>query len=432
MVVAARKYTLVLIAVAAQLLAAPGSAAPLSLDDVAAMRSVSQPRMSPTGKHVAYLLRVPRELYVEDDGPAHRHLYVSDLEGAATPFVTDDIEITDLAWSASGDAVYFLAKRDADAAFNSLYRIDLAGGEAEQVFTHENAIARIYPSPDGKTLAFIAGEAPPAKSKELAAKGFKAVVYEESARPSFVWLLNLDAGAVTQQALPGSASDLAWAADGDSYAVALAPTPLVDDGFINRDIYVVHGGKGAVTAQVGLVGKLGQFALSPDGTHVAYIGSVDKHDPREGRLYLYSLTDDATTELVPDYPGHVSQVRWLDNTRVRWAGYRGMYSDYAVADINDPQPMDTAAGAGPIVHAMHSHPGLDAAAVVADTPEHPRELFVLRDGAEPQRLTFSNPWLADRELAEQQVIRYPARDGLELEAVLISPLNKRAKRAPLI
>ena len=47
----------------------------------------------------------------------------------------------------------------------------------------------------------------------------------------------------------------------------------------------------------------------------------------------------------------------------------------------------------------------------------------LRDDGEPVRLTDSNPWLADRRLAVQEVVTYEARDGLELQGLLIRPLD---------
>jgi dipeptidyl aminopeptidase/acylaminoacyl peptidase len=40
----------------------------------------------------------------------------------------------------------------------------------------------------------------------------------------------------------------------------------------------------------------------------------------------------------------------------------------------------------------------------------------------PQRVTDSNPWLAGVEMGRQEIVRYEARDGLEIEGVLIRPL----------
>ncbi len=397
--------------------------APLTLEDVAVIKRVTAARMSPAGDRIAYTLQVPRKLYEDADGPAYHELHVAGLDGSTTPYVTGDIDITDFAWSADGKAIYFLAQRDAEAEFNSLYRIAIAGGEAQELFTHVNSIGRIYPAPDGATLAFTAPDAPPQKSKELEEKGFKALVYEESLLPVRVWMLDLQALTAEVHELPGSASDLVWSADGTKYLVALAPTPLVDDSFTARDIYVVSSATGKVTGRAGSVGKLGAFALAPDGRQIAYVGSEDINDPREGRLFVVPTDGGKRREIVPDYQGHVSQLLWADNKRVRWVGVRGMYTDWTTATVARPQPAGPPPQAGPIIRAIHGYPGQANVAAIAHSPEHPDELYLLRDGAKALRLTNSNPWLADRNLAKQKVIRYPSRDGLELEAVLIEPAD---------
>ncbi len=427
------KKRLVLSFLVAQLFcAAIGWAESLTLEDVAALKRVTAARMSPAGDRVAYLLQVPRKLYADDDGKPYHELHVIDLAGNSRPYVTGDIDITDLAWSADGRAVYFLAKRDAEADFNSLHRISLAGGEAELIFTHLNDINRIYPAPDGVRLAFTASGAPPEKVKELGEKGFKALVYEESVLPVTVWMLNLQSLNAVAHDLPGSASDFAWSSDGSRYAVALAPSPLVDDSFTSRDIYVIDSMKGAVQSRLGSIGKLGAFAFSPDGGRVAYVGSVNVNDPREGRLYAVSSSGGKRREIVPDYLGHVHQLLWADDARVRWVGYRGVYTDWATADIADPKSVGQAPQRGPIIRFVDGHPGQDKAVAIADTPEHPGELYLLSDGADPVRLTDSNPWLADRALARQEVITYKARDGLEVEALLITPAAGRRGGNPLI
>ena len=271
--------------------------------------------------------------FVDDDGTPYRELHVSDLEGNSVPFVTGDIEITDIAWAVNGKSIFFLAKRDEEADFNSLYRIGLAGGEAEQLFTHVNSIAKIFPSPNGSVLAFTATEAPPAKKKELEEKGFKAVVYEESVLPVKVWMLDLETLEATAHDLPGSASSFTWSAAGDRYAVALAPTPHVDDSYTSRDIYVVDVVRGKVQNKMGSVGKLGPFAFSPDGERIAYVGSVNINDPGAGRLYVASSSGGERRELVPEYLGHVSNIVWGDDGNVRWLGGRGVYTEWATASV---------------------------------------------------------------------------------------------------
>ena len=57
-------------------------------------------------------------------------------------------------------------------------------------------------------------------------------------------------------------------------------------------------------------------------------------------------------------------------------------------------------------------------AMYGDAPQHARELYAFREGAEaPSRLTRTNPLLDKVRMAPQRVVRYAARDGLEIEGV---------------
>jgi dipeptidyl aminopeptidase/acylaminoacyl peptidase len=407
-------------------------ASPLTLEDVSSLKQVVSARMNPAGDRVAYLLQVPREVYVDDDGSAYRELYVTDLDGNSTSFITGDVNIGDIAWSAGGESSLFLTKRDEDADFNSLYQIALRGGEAKQLFTHVNSISRIYPSPDGGSIAFTANDAPPEMSSELADKGFKAVVYEESVLTSKVWMLDLETLEVLVHDLPGSASSFTWSSDGSRYAVALAPTPLVDDTYTSRDIHVVDTANGKVQSKMGSVGKMGSFAFSPDGERIAYIGSVNINDPGAGRLYVASSSGGERRELVPEYLGHVTSLIWDNDNDVRWLGTRGVYTDWASASVYETQAAGPAPTSGPIIHSVSGNPGQAVVAAIADTPEHPSELYLLRDDAEPLRLTNSNPVLSEREFGRQEAITYKARDGLEIEAILIHPTNRERGGNPLV
>lgn len=407
-------------------------AAPLSLEDIASLKRVTSVQMSPNGDRIAYLQLVPRELYVEDDGRPYHELHVVDLDGNSTPFITGKVDIANIAWAPDGASLYFVAKRDPDAKFNSIWNISMSGGESSQVFTHVSSIGSIYPSPDGAAIAFSATEAAPATDEELAKKGFMAVIYEESVQPSRIWMLHLESGEATAQDLDGHASSFTWSDDGRHYAVALAPTPLIDDSFTSRDVYFVETETADVQGKLGSVGKLGSFAISPDGERIAYIGSVDINDPANGRLYVASSSGGERRELVTEYMGHVTNISWQDDVNIRWVGRRGVWSEMSMASIMAAGPAGDPPMSGPIIRAISTHPGMAVVAAIADTPEHPPEVFLYRDGESPKRLTNSNPWLTERDLVVQEPITYPARDGLEMEAVLMRPAERERGGNPLI
>jgi len=59
----------------------------LTLEDVNALKQVTTARMNPGGDRIAYLLQVPREIYVDDDGKPYHELHVTDLSGNSVPFI---------------------------------------------------------------------------------------------------------------------------------------------------------------------------------------------------------------------------------------------------------------------------------------------------------------------------------------------------------
>ncbi len=406
---------------------------PLSLEEIVTLKRVKSVRMSPNGDAIAYLLSVPRTLYEDDDGGAWVQLHVVDLEGNSRPYFSGKVKVTDVAWSTDGNTLYFVAQRDPDAKYPDIFKMSLQGGEASVFYKGESGIDSIYPSPDGTSLAFLAADPKPAMDEELKDKGFKALVYEESKKNTRVWMLDLENGAVLAHDLPGSASKLAWAPDGKHYAVALAPTPQVDDGYMARDVFVIDVKQASVRNQLGSVGKLGEFTWSPDSKRIAYIAGEDINDPSPGRLYVTSSRGGERSELVPAYQGHVQNFYWVDKNSIAYTGARGLWTELSHVSLLEIETADEAPNTGPILHATDSPPGQRTAAALADSPTHPPEVYLLKPGAEPRRLTDSNPFLARRLLGKQEAISYQARDGQQLDAVLIHPTSLRADgRKPLI
>ena len=404
----------------------------LSLEETVNLKAASSALMSPNGEAIAYLLSVPRTLYEDKDGSSYRQLHVVTTEGVSRPYFSGKVSVSHVAWSPDGNSLLFTAKRDPAADFADIYRMPLNGGEAEVIYKAKTSIKSIHPSPDGKTIAFRASEPKPKETKQLKEKGFKAIVYEESDPLVHVWLLDVESGEAVAQDLAGSVSNVVWAPGGDSYAVAMAPTPMIDEEYMMSDIFVVSASDAKIRNQMGSIGKLGAFAWSPNGEQIAWIGAVDMHDPSEGRLYTASSTGGERVELLPAYQGHVDDFYWNGNDSITWLGSRGVWTETGRAVLDDIREAGDAPDSGPIVRSIDARPGQQAAAAIADSPEHPPEVYLLQQGAEPKRLTNSNPILAERRLAQQEVVTFNARDGMELEMMVVHPFEKTRGGSPLI
>ncbi|MDT8439865.1 MAG: S9 family peptidase [Wenzhouxiangellaceae bacterium] len=406
------------------------AAAGLTLEQIAALKSVATVVVSPSGSHIAYTRSVPRDLAAGDeDGAAWTELHVIGPDGNSRPFITGKVGVRSIGWMPDSRRIAFLDKRGDDAV-TRLYAIALDGGEARAIATLETDISGYSFSPDGRQVALLAFESDE-DDEGLAGKGFNQLVYEEGLKHRRIWIVDLDDAQAEPRriALDGSVQDVAWSPAGDRLAIKITPNELVDDTLIFTRIRII-GLDGEEIGRIDNPGKLGPMAWSPDGRQLAFIGTNIVSDSREGRLLIASAAGGGFTDLIPGLQGHVWHLAWLDAERIAFLSYEG--AGVRLASIRtDGSNQATLVENGPIFTGL-STASDGGIALAGNTPEHPSEAWKIERGA-PVRLTDSNPWLAEVELHRQTVERYAARDGLEIEGVLFWPRDYReGRRYPLI
>lgn len=409
------------------------TAATVTPFDVMRLRGVGAAAISPDGSRVAYTLFVPRNPLEGEDGSSHAELHVVDASGVSRPYITGDVNVAHIRWTPDGRGISFLTKRGKDE-YRSIYVIDVAGGEARRTVAHDADIIDYSWSGDGKRVAFLANEPEPKTAKDLTKKGFTQIVVEESARPLRIWVAAPDNAAKPRMLdVAGSASDVSWSPVGNRLAVALAPTSLVDDSYTSRRVTIIDADTGAIVGRVQNPGKLGNLAWSSDGRSVAFISASHENDSAAGRLVVAPAIGGAMREVLTNYQGHATDVAWRDANTIVYTGDQGVYT--TIGEIRGD-----ASGRRTLLEPAMSISSFDlsrdgrSAALVVDSPRHPPEVYLWTAGAKtPKRLTNSNRWLDAMQLAQQEVIRYRARDGVEIEGLLIRPLHEqRGRRYPLI
>lgn len=417
--------------------AAPAAAnALLTPHNVATLRNVGAVAISPDGTQVAYTRVVPRTPLVDDDGGAFEELHVVGRDGVSRAYLTGEVNVASVRWTPDATHLSFLARRGKDTS-RSLYVLPISGGEARRVLAHTSDIGAYTWSPDGKRVAFTAHDEPSKARRDLERKGFTQNVYEESVPFSRVFVADVTAdGAGTPRQLPltGSASTIAWSPAGNRLAVALAPTPLVDDDLMMRRVHVVDPADGRVIANLNNPGKLGQIAWSPDGAHVAIVSGQDINDPAAGRLLVAPADGGPLKDLLPNYLGAVSAIGFRDAQTVAFIGDEGVETVFGEVQVDGSSRKTVVPAGGRILGAFDLSRDGRTVAFVADAPTHPAEAFLLRAGdTSPARLTTSNPWLATARMAKQEVVKFKARDGMELEGILVRPLDEQpGVKYPLI
>lgn len=411
----------------------------LTAQDVARIRSVTAAEISPDGKRVAFLRAVPRNPGVDEDGAPWTELWVLDLEdGRERPFITGKVDVSAIEWSDDGEGISFLAKRG-DDKFTSLYVIPTGGGEARKELSMSSNIASYSYSPERGRVAVTAKDPEDAEKKKLQDKGFKQEVYEEDEKFTHVWIAELGEGKPAPRALPieDSIHQVHWSPADERILVTMSPTPLIDDQYMRQRVRIVDSKSGEILARIQNPGKLEKVAWSPDGKRVALVTAADMNDPDAGRLAICSADGGEPVDLFPGWKGEAEEIAWQGPDVLMYTGSEGVWTVFGKATIDASGKASDkrilAPGAGVFTTLSLSEDGMHAA-FCGSTPDHPSEVFAMSHGdSEPQRRTDSNSWLGEKRMAKQEVVIFKARDGLELEGILVRPLDEvKGQRYPLI
>lgn len=421
------------LAVLAAVVFASGASAQLTPEHVSRIQSVGAVAMHPDGEAVAYTINVPADP-LETNDSARRQLWVHDLgTGEARMLLDTDINASSLGWTPDG-SLSFTARMDGDDA-STLYVYDLASGETTRALAHATGVGTYDWSPDGSQVAFIASTPAPADN----GLPYQPRIYEETDRQRPVYVGTAFADTEAQPLFEdGTAYALDWHPDGDRIAASVAPDPLVDSRYVRQTVRVYDLG-GDVMAEVEHRGKKGGLAWSPDGASLAFLAGANINDPAVGRLFVVPASGGMPVDVLPGVEGHVTGFFWDDDDEIDYlmaVGTEVMMGEVD-AEINDGTTVqfeigntEIAAGQAIWTAASASHDG-EYVALIGHTPSHPAELFVMDDGM-AIRATDSNPWLADIDLARQETVRHTARDGVELEGVMIYPLDDASGPSPLV
>ena len=411
---------------------------------IAKLQAVRNVAVSPDGKRFAYTVSVPRRPLVDEDGPAWSELHLADGEGKTRPFIVGEVTIGAPKWSPDGRFIFYTAKRQGESEA-SLYRIPVDGGESIRVLTHPTGVGDFDLSPDGQQVAFLASEELAEGLKELREKGFDQEIYEEDWKFQRVWIDSLPAepqGATDEDKtearmldLTGSASEVLWSPSGQELVVTLTETPSIDQNYMSRRIYIVAAESGRVIRDLKNEGKLGQIAWSPDGKRLAYVAGEDIYDPHEGRLMVTAVDGDGeATDLLPDLDAHVGSIAWADDARLYWLAADGVGSRFGEVTVQGERKDLMEPAGNTVFSSFRLADEAQTLAFIGESSVHPPELFVTDDPGEmPERVTYRNPWLDEMRFARQEVISWEADDQLQIEGLLIYPLDYvEGRRYPTI
>jgi dipeptidyl aminopeptidase/acylaminoacyl peptidase len=450
---ARRLVLLALLLTALPPVATPGDR-PWTSDDVLGLRVVTDPRVSPDGRLVAYVVE---SLNGEKDAYQTDVWLVPTAGGEARALAASPVGDDSPRWSPDGRFVAFLSERprpgakadDPDEAKRQVWLIRPDGGEAAPLTEAPGAVSAFEWSPDGKTVAFLAREAKSDEQKRRAKEKDDAWTPSEAFAWSRLWTIDL-ATRQPRQLTTGEihVTGMSISPDGATIAFAGQPTPRIPDGF-RSDIYTIAAKGGPPAPLVARKGADDAPAWSPDGKWIAFASQ----DGRDAEWYTNTSvnvvpaaggTPRTLTASLDERIGGLfgSALTWApDSTAVLFpVVWRTAAHVYSATLDGKAEPITS----GPEVNGAPSIDGKGETLVfLREDSVTPREVWTVRLGTaasakkrasatSPRALTDTNPQVRDLLSFPKERVTWKGVDGWEMEGLLVLPPgHAKGTRVPL-
>src|SRR5882724_1578094 len=413
---------------------------PVDVDDLARVRDVSDPQLSPDGAWVAYTVSVPDTAKDKDD----TDLWLASWDGARQIRLTRSPAGEHAPrWSPDGRYIAFLSDRDDAHDVAQLWLLDRAGGEPERLTELPGGVSDLAWAPDGRRLALIASDPDPnAKAHgDSSTKAPKPIVLDRfqfkedetgwlGAQHDHLYLFDLATRTATLL-LPGEYDEAApsWSPDGRSIAFVSRRRPEFDRTD-NYDLYVVEATPGAEPRQLttfpgpDLDPEWGSRApaWSPDGTQIAYV--------QGGPLgLLYYAGQKVAVVPAAGGPARVLTPALDRNVLSPTFSSDGASVLFLLEDDRVYHLARVPAAGGPVERLVEGRRTINdfsvgpagKIAALSSTPATPLEIYAV-EGKELRQITHQNDaWLASVRLSPVEEISFKSKDGTKIHGFLVKP-----------
>lgn len=410
----------------------------LSVDDIIAVREVSEPRLSPDGQWVAYVVRSADPVKDKHNS----HLWMSSWDGKQSIQLTySDQSESSPRWSPDGKSLAFLTARGEDDPPQQVWLLDRQGGEAKPLTGFNGEVVDFSWSPDGKKLALIVADEDPRKLKAADKdKTPPPIVIDRyyfkedgtgymSSRRQHLYVFDV----ATRKAdiiTPGRFDESmpSWSPDGTR--IAFYSNRGEDPDRSNEfGLYTVEPRMGATATLVtkfqgdaGDTSWMSPPAWRPDGREIAFITAGDP------KLIYYSVHNVAVVAATGGEARLVTKALDRNVTDPQWsADGRAIYF-LIEDDLNQVLARMTVAS-GKVERVLDGQrESLDydlgakgRLALLDNNVNSPDAVFAV-EGKQLRPLSHQNDaWLADVKLASTEPISFASKDGTRISGFVVKP-----------
>ncbi|HZI47855.1 MAG TPA: S9 family peptidase [Pyrinomonadaceae bacterium] len=390
-------------------------------EDVLGIRELSDLRLSPDGKQVVFVITEPADPNTQRRAS---NLWIMPTNGRESPraLIPGLINAGSPRWSPDGKTLAFLSDRarpgsDEAEASNQIYQLGAGEANAVRLTSVPGGVEQFEWSNDSKMIAFVARDQPLKKATRD-----DAIEVDRHLEASRLWVTTVaDQKAVQVTKQDFEIVELAWSPTGDELALVVAPTPKAEDS-LNLSLVVVNRATGEVARTLNkYVNLAGGLKWSPDGRLITFFeGPASKEFA--SWVSVVPAGGGEARAVLKDYAGSVLRLEWMPDSRHLIAlAMEGTHQSLLAVDVATGDRVKL----GDVTHSQWNvgfSTNGNTTAYFAETSESPSDIWILRTGESPRKLTNFNPQTAAWRVGKLREIEWKnSKDGLVRRGVLITP-----------
>ncbi len=411
---------------------------PLTPEELLTLKTISAVQISPDNQELIFSVSTPRGPNEKPGGASRKFFSTKLAYFLPSPLFENIQNASSPQYSSDGTHIGFLYAEEGEA--KQVWVRSSNGGKMKKLTNEPSGVSQFKWQPGKKGIAYLSRARTTDKEKELKKRGYGFIFYEENLKNSSLHLASYDEEwkqtSVWKLSHEGHTWDFEFDRQGKQIAASISPKNLIDQRYMFRKIFLIDLNSGEMRQVSQNEGKLGNYSFSPDGQNLAYAAALDINDSQVSQAFVVNLGSGSVSNLTPeDFRGHISWVNWKDNENLLYRAGEGVYPTLSVVPVaGGPRVVIlNAANNGVIFGTPVFTTDFKHFVFSGSTPDDKSNLYHWDGKSELKKLSKQNPWLEDKDLGKQELIRYMARDGKEIEGIMIHPVNYKADASyPLI